>query len=331
MYDVVCFGSAVLDVAVRSSQFKVLKNQQMSGGVAMCEVYGGKMDVDEISLCSGGGATNVGVGLTRLGHRVGSVFKVTRDKTGQLIMDQVKQEGLDTSLAIQELQGKSAMSVILIAPDGGRSILTYRGASKQLASSEIDWDKLNTKWFYISSLGGQMELLEDLFAFASTNKISVAFNPGRGELTEKTRLLKLIKKSTILFLNRLELASLVNKPYEDEKGLVESASTLGAMVTVVTEGTGGARALINGRQFQAKAFKIKSTDDTGAGDAFGAGFLSGILREVSLDQCLKMGVANGASAVQEIGAKSGLLNEREMHKWLEKSLVITEETIKHEA
>lgn len=327
MYGVVCFGSAVLDILVKSPHFKVIKSHQVSGGVAMAEVYGGKMDVDVIKMESGGGATNVGTGLTRLGVRCGSVFKLTRDNIGTLIAQQLAKEGLDTTLAIKQVEGDSAISVILVANDGGRSILTYRGASGQLTSSEIDWGKTKSRWFYISSLGGQMELLEDLFAFAKQNGINVAFNPGRGELQHKVRLLKLLDKCSILFMNRLELSNLVEAPYESDKKLIGEARNLKAELVVITEGNSGARVITKTQQIRADSFKVKSIDDTGAGDAFSGAFLAGIVQEKSLDVCLKMGIANGASVVGEIGAKAGLLNEKEMNKWLKKILTIVEEPL----
>lgn len=327
MYDVVCFGSAVLDILVKSPQFKVIKSHQISGGVAMAEVYGGKMDVDMIKMESGGGATNVGTGLTRLGVRTGSVFKITRDSVGSMITQQLVKEGIDTSLAVKQVEGESAVSVILVADDGGRSIMTYRGAAGQLTSPEIAWEKTKARWFYISSLGGQMELLEDLFAFAKQNGINVAFNPGRGELQHKVRLLKLMDKCSVLFMNRLELSNLVDVPYENDKKLITQAHKLKAELVIITEGNSGARVITKSRQLHADSFKVKSIDDTGAGDAFSGAFLAGIVQEKSLDVCLKMGIANGASVVGEIGAKAGLLTEKEMEKWLKKILTIVEEPL----
>ncbi len=293
----------------------------------MCEVYGGKTDVEQVWLQSGGGATNAATSLTRLGFRTGSIFKVASDRVGQIIVDELKKAGLDLNLMIKQATGDSAISIILVAPDGGRSILTYRGVGGQVGSDEIPWGRLTSKWFYLSSLGGQMELVEDLFAYAHQNQIPICFNPGKSELGHASRLRKLLPKATLLMVNRLELSQLTDVAYEDEKGLIKAASKLGILAVVMTEGIKGARVIAAGRQFKAPAFRVKSVDDTGAGDAFGSAFLAGILQEKDLATCLKMGLANGASAVTQVGAKGGLLSESQMDRWLKKNLTIVEEKI----
>jgi sugar/nucleoside kinase (ribokinase family) len=69
-----------------------------------------------------------------------------------------------------------------------------------------------------------------------------------------------------------------------------------------------------------EAFKVKMVDQTGAGDGFGCGFISGLIKGFDLEKALHLGVANGASVVGKIGAKEGLLKETEVNFWLEKPL-----------
>lgn len=329
MYDVVTIGSVVLDITVRSRDFRVVKGHQMQGGVGLCEVYGGKTDIDELTFTVGGGSTNAAVSFLRKGHKVGTVMKLGDDEMGTVIEKELDRYAINKQLMVKEEGGRSAVSVILVAPDGGRSILTYRGVSKDLESNEIDWEKLETtKWLYISSLGGQMSLLEDIVVFAANKGIKVAFNPGKAELVEKERLMRLLPKIEVLLVNRMELASLLGMGYENRQELLQKVKELDFKeVVVMTEGKEGSVVISHDRLVRAEAFKVKSVDDTGAGDAFGSGFVDGMIRGWSLADCLKAGAANGASEVTKVGVKEGLLSEKELNKWMKRELEIVEEGI----
>jgi len=72
---------------------------------------------------------------------------------------------------------------------------------------------------------------------------------------------------------------------------------------------------------------MKSVDDTGAGDAFVAGMVAGLVSGKDVEVALRMGLANGASEVALLGAKSGLLRRREMTKWLRRRVKMVEEKL----
>ena len=329
MFEVVCFGSAMVDVMVKSKDFKVMKSHQVSGGVALCEIYGGKTDVDSILMGMGGGATNAAISFRRKGITAAPVVKIATDLSGIFLNDKFLQAKLGTELVVRTDLGQTGMSIILVAPDGGRSILTYRGVSATLESREIDWDRLKgTRWFYISSLGGRMDLLEDILAFAGKESIKVALNPGRLELAHSSRLKLLLKKANVLFLNRLELVKLTGVDFDDKTTLFKATSLLGCPLVIMTEGKLGSVAITGGQTIQADAFRVNSVDDTGAGDAFGSGVIYGLLTGQPLDIALKIGAANGASQVTQIGAQTGLLTEGELQSWLKRPLNIVETNLK---
>lgn len=325
MADVVCFGSAILDILVKSGDFKVLKSHQLSGGVALCEVYGGKTEVDHISLAAGGGGTNAAVSFNRLGLAAVPVADIGDDDSGDYVLKKLKPENLNLNLLRPVPGGQTGISVVLIAPDGGRSILTARGVAAKLTSKEIPWEKLyQTKWFYVSSLGGNLALLEDIVFFAVKHGIHLALNPGRGELNEKARLKKLFGYLDVLLLNRMELAKLLGHDYEDREALLEDTKTLGCKLVVMSEGKTGASAIKPYELVKVDAFRVKSVDDTGAGDAFGSGTVAGLIKGYPLAKALKLGSANGASVVTQMGSQGGLLTQKESLKWLKKKLTVVE-------
>ncbi len=328
MKKVVCVGSAVMDILVKSSDLRVMKSHQISGGVAMCEVYGGKTEAEDISLETGGSGTNVAVGLARLGLTGATLAGVGDDWMKELIFNGLKLEGVETSLIQVGEKVKTGTSVILVAADGGRSIITYRGASKGVTSARVDWEKVGrADWIQIGATGGNFSLVEDLVGYAKEKKIRVGWNPGKGELAEGERVVRLLPKIELLILNRMEAAVLLRHLYEETKQMAKRLLDAGARMVSITDGKRGAGVAREGLWLTAPAFKTRSVDDTGAGDAFTAGLVAGTLAKKELAVVLQMGLANGASQVMQLGAKKGLLRKREMSKWLRRRVKMVEERL----
>lgn len=328
MKKVLCVGSATVDILVKSGDLAVLKSHQVSGGVALCEVYGGKTEAEEIDMQTGGSATNVAVGLARLGLATSVIARVGKDFFKERIIDSLKLEGVDISQIQEDEERGTALSVVLVAADGGRSIITSRGAAAKIDSRKIDWEKVGgADWLQIGPLGGNISLVEDLIAFARSKKIGVGWNPGKIELTQKERVFRLLPKVDLFVVNRMEAAQLLRHNYEDMKEMAVKMLKQGGGRVVITDGKRGAGVASEGRWIFAPAFKTKSVDDTGAGDAFVAGIVAGLVFGKEIEEALKMGLANGASEVTALGAKSGLLRKKEMTKWLRRRVKMVEEKL----
>jgi len=165
-YDVISIGSATLDIFVKSNQFKVVEDNTYDSGLGLCEAYGAKIEVEDMHMASGGGGTNTAVSFARKGLKAGVIAEMGKDLPAQTILHELSDEGVDTSMMVQEGTEKTAVSVIMTSFEGGRSIITFRGASAMLQEKDIDWDKINAKWLYVTSLGGQLDLLRKLVEFA---------------------------------------------------------------------------------------------------------------------------------------------------------------------
>jgi sugar/nucleoside kinase (ribokinase family) len=327
MQRVVVIGAAVVDVLLKSKSLRVLKSHQVEGGVAMCEVMGGKIEAEDGILVSGGGGTNVAVGLHRLGEAVKMISRVGNDELSEILIKQLEKETVDLSF-LQRAKGKTGLSAVLVATDGGRSIVTYRGESGEIEKNEINWEEIKkADWIQISSLGGEMELLEDIVAFALEHGIKIGVNPGKKELIQKERMLKLLPKFDLFNVNRMEAAEFWGHHYDDEETLVKKFVEAGVRLLMITDGKKGAGVVSKGRWVKMDAYPNKSVDDTGAGDAFVAGVVAGILAGKSNEEMVKMGLANGASVVSKLGAKEGLLNNKEMEKWMKRKLKTVEQNL----
>lgn len=300
-FDVICFGSAIVDIFLQSESFKLVKKEEK---VLLCEGYGEKIEIDQRTICSGGGGTNTAVSFARQGLNSAVVCRLGDDVFGQFIIEDLNKEGVNTEFLVQKKE-ETDNSIILIGPDGGRTILVCRGKT-HLEIGNIPWQKLNSKWFYITSLEGNLELAEKIITLADENDIKVGWNPGKKELSNKEKVKNLASRVEVFNLNRSEMENLLEMDL-DEDSFWQAVRKLKVPLTVVTDGRNGAYLLHDQGLHFLPTPKTDPVDETGAGDAFGSGFVSGLIRGMEIKSAFDIAMENGASVVQYIGAKQGLL------------------------
>jgi sugar/nucleoside kinase (ribokinase family) len=315
-FDVVTFGSAFVDVYLSSADFKIVKSGKVASGTALCQVYGGKIALDKMVMTTGGGATNAAVGFERLGLQAGCVCCVGRDDWGLFVRKELKREGV-SQLYIQQVDEPTSYSTILVAKDGGRSALVYRGASNKLSWRKVAWDKLSPSWFYVSSLGGDLTMLTKIIRVAQEKGIKVALNPGSKEIAAEEKLRAFLPYVEVLLVNQQEAAKLTRHLYKNREEILKDVAKLGAKMVAVTAGRRGATLLRGKKQIQIAGLKVKTIEETGAGDAFGCGLVAGLIKGWSMEKALQLAIANGAAVTEHFGPKAGLLFEPEAMKWLE--------------
>ncbi len=305
MFDVISLGTATYDVFLRSD------GMQINDG-DICVRYGAKLEVNEIYFDYGGGGTNSAVTFARQGLNVAAVVQIGNDFFGKKIVKELKKEKVDTNL-IDIQEGFTDYSTILWAPDGGRTVLVYRGKTK-LEAENIAWDKLDAKWFYVASLEGNLEILEKLQG-------KIMWNPGGRELKQKEKLLSLLPKITVLNLNKEEMIELL----EDEKDLLKKAQELPCEYVVITDDKRGASLWDKKNSVWWKSGIFEDSprvETTGAGDAFGSGLATGFIKGLPLDHCLYLASANASSVVSMVGAKKGILRDKDLSLWDKNKLKI---------
>ena len=306
MLDVISIGGATIDIFIKSKQLIVDNN-------LLSLEYSSKNEISQSLICSGGGATNSATSFSRLGLKSACLSLIADDHLSDYIIDDLKKESIATNLLIKNKNDTTDFSVVLVAPDGGRSILTNRGATR-LEEKNINWNKISkTKWFYITSLEGNLELLEELIGFAKENKIKIALNPGNRELSQQKKLLPLLKLVDFLLLNKTESENLVGLSMDD-KDFWPNLISLSPLTFVVTNGRDGAFVHSNDKHFFSPIIKIKPVDETGAGDAFGSTFISALIYKQTPENALFWAIKNSASVVSHLGAKPGLLTLKQIKK-----------------
>lgn len=305
-------GAAVQDVFLsHSDEFKpVVENPEES---FMQLTMGGKADVNKVNFSTGGGAMNAATTFARQGHETIFIGKIGHDPAGEAVLADLDKESINAEHMAYSKKYNTGYSVILLAPNGERSILTYRGASTHYRVVNFEHVKnLEADWLFLSTLSGNFEVLEYLVETAHKKGMKIAFNPGKKELADAERLHNLLDKLTILNANKEEMQLL----FEGETSVDLARAAAGTVpYVVVTDGPKGAVACDGEKIVKAGMYEdVPVTDRTGAGDAFISGFTVKISEGGSLEDALTFGSANSTSVVGQIGAKSGILNEgAELH------------------
>lgn len=317
MYDVIAIGSATRDFFLKSKLFKVVKDKDFVTGEAQCFAFGTKVEIDDLFVANGGGASNCAVTFARQGLKTAYVGKIGDDHSGKIILDSFKKEGIDISLVKKVTGVRTATSFILLTEEGEKTILNYNGASGTWKEEELPFDllsksKYKPRWFLISSLRGNLDLCVKLIAFAKTNDIKVATLPGQAELKHGPKsLAPILAGSDVFVLNRQEASQLTGISFESSNQITHSLCLLTRGIGVVTDGENGATVCDARNFYRVEAQKVKVLDTTGAGDAFASGFITGLICNQSIEKALQLAVNNSASVVSQIGAQTGILGKNQ--------------------
>lgn len=304
MFDVISIGAATVDIIAKSESLLVNNN-------LLSLSYSSKNEISDGLICSGGGATNSSSSFSNLGLRSACVAIVGNDPISSYVFNDLQKYHIDNYFLTQKIE-QTDYSIILVAPDGGRSILTNRGDSR-LEENNIDWDRLKeTKWFYITSLEGNIDLLEKIIGFANEFNIKVSLNPGNRELKQKSQLSPLLKFVDFLLLNETEAEEFMEMKIDDNPDFWKKLSECGAKIIAVTKGRDGAHVLYNGENYFSPILNVQPVCELGAGDAFGSAFVAGLIYGLQPKDALFWGIKNSASVVSKLGAKSGLLTLEEI-------------------
>ena len=273
---------------------------------------GEEVGIFDVKKVPGGSAANTIVALSRLGAEVGFVGIVGTDEEGELIVDGFRKEGVETR--IRKEDGYTGAAIGFVDAPGERALYIYPGVNDEFCMADIDKEFVNNAKFLHTSSFVNKEQLEMQCELAKSVKSKLSFSPGmlcfKYELGD---LEGVIERSEVVFLSHDELTSLVKgESYEKgadillNRGARIVCVTLGELGCYVTDSTGAAHIIA--------AYPTDVVDTTGAGDAFAAGFLYGLLHEKSIQESGKLGNMVASFCIREYGARKGLPFKRVLEK-----------------
>lgn len=267
---------------------------------------GAKLSVDDAVFATGGNALNAATTFVRQGLDSRFMGIVGTEPSGEVVIKTLDDEGIDARYVRQSNAYRTSYSTILLAPTGERTILTCHGTKLRADGSDLTLSAITeADWLYVSSLNS-MELLEKIVTLAAKNNTQVAINPSPFELQHAHKLRPILEDISVLLANKEEMQLIVEGQTPDE--LIRHAAHI-TQTVVLSDGPNGVWATDGKQLVKAGMYEdVKVIDRTGAGDAFGSGFVAMHAQGKDLATAVTFASANATSVVTEIGATKGILH-----------------------
>jgi len=281
----------------------------------------GETVVSESKSFPGGSAANTIYGLARLGVSAGFTGVIGDDTEGEMLIQDFRKARVDTSQIKVKTGAKTGSVICLSDTLGRRSLYVVPGANNLLAENDLDLTYINQAgMLHISSFAdyGQFKILLDLMERVDSS-VRLSFAPGVLYAAKGLKALTpILSRTHILFINHDEIKQLTGKDIADG---AQSCIDQGCSIVVVTLGRGQKLELSRGvvtaigyiRDAETEYILQPSNqglaspiDTTGAGDAFAAGFLYGLLEGRSPKECGHLGDIVAQFSITKIGARQGL-------------------------
>jgi len=279
-----------------------------------------------LELKIGGAESNLAIALSRLGLSVGWMSYLGDDEPGQLVLDRIRAEGVDTS---QVRRTKDHPTGLYLREQVGADVRVYYyrqgSAASAMQKDAFDVDYLSGATF-VHLTGITPALSEDCRAFvlwavreasASGARVSLDVNY-RSKLWRPQEAREFVEKVLpevyLLFAGDEEARALWGR---DDETLVRELSGIGPEEVVLKTGSTGSLALVDGEILEHPAFTVAEVDPVGAGDAFAAGYLAGHLWDLPAEERLRVANAMGALSVATLGDYEGLPGRDELQAFLD--------------
>ncbi len=315
MYDFLAIGGATRDAFFEISDGRIISDPTDPARPKLLGFeYGAKIVPDKAFFSYGGGAINTSVCLSKMGLSVAACLRIGLEGTGDILLRDVKEHGVDWRFVERDPILHTALSIIVDVPGADRVIFQYPGANSNLEVNNLDGIK--TEWIYLTSLTGKsIDLLPRIAKKAASENVKLVFNPGETQVKAGYESLRgVIGSSFVLMVNREEAAHLVisennQAPVSDIRDLFAAARTWGPRYVVITNGLDGSFVCDGRLIYYLPRYSVDTKDMTGAGDSYGAGFIAGLMKySGNIGKAMKLATANAASVVSQMGAHKGSLD-----------------------
>ena len=301
-------GNAIVDVLCKVSDEFLTQHSLTKSTMKLIDEVEFKKLLSSLKIeetISGGSVANSIVGLSQLGNQVGFIGKVSDDKFGQKYEDGLKKEKVKYLYKKKQEKIPSGSCLILITPDSERTMCTFLGTAGKINDDDIreeDIKKAEIVFLegYLWDEGGPKKAFDK--AIVHSKKVAMSLSDLFCVERHKLHFMELVKnKLDIIFANEQEILSLIDsKTFEEAVSFSKEIKKN----VIITRGQKGAVSVKEDQVIEVNAqSNLKIKDLTGAGDLFAAGYLHGVINQLSTKECLIKGTELSSKIIQKIGAR----------------------------
>ena len=307
--EILGIGNAIVDVICKVEDDFITKNNLTKSTMKLIfdenEFKNLLSNLKIEKTVSGGSVANSIVGISQLGNEVGFIGKVNDDELGSKYEDGLKQENVKYFYSKKKEELPTGTCLILVTPDSERTMCTFLGTAGKINENDVDINAVkNSKITFLEGYlwdEGDPKTAFDK-AIQNSNRVAMSLSDLFCVERHKPHFLDLVKnKLDITFANEQEIMSLIDTKNFDD--VVSFSKNLKKLI-ILTRGEKGSIA-INGDEVEECGVQknLNIIDLTGAGDLFAAGFLHGIVNNLSTKESLEKGTEMSSKVIQQIGAR----------------------------
>jgi sugar/nucleoside kinase (ribokinase family) len=325
-YDVTGIGNAIVDIIGRCDDAYLSTIGAAKGSMRLVDadeivkIYGGMGPAVEIS---GGSAANTLAGLASFGGRAGFIGKVADDEFGRIFSHDIRSIGVHFNSAPVSGSMPTSRSLILVTPDGERTMNTFLGISTDLTGGQLDRDLIRDSAIlylegYLFDRPDAKQAFQDAVSVAkgAGRKVALSLSDAFCVDRHRAEFLALIRSGVdIVFANETEIKSLYETQSFDEAA---KHARRDIKLAALTRSAKGSHIFSDGKDIAISAAPVAQVvDTTGAGDLYAAGFLYGVAYGLSLETSGNLASLAAAEVISHIGARPAVpLNQLARQKGL---------------
>ena len=255
------------------------------------------------SSAAGGKGANQAVSAARSGAQTAFIGEVGKDNSGQMMLDEMKANGIDVAGIRENDQVGTGTASILLDENGQNSILIYGGANQQLSPTDVEAakDKITAADFVVAQFETPQAATLRAFQLAKANGVTTILNPAPAQKIDP----EVLKLTDLIIPNETESAELTGVIITDETSMLISAAKfaqMGVRNLIITVGAKGAFYCTQDGYSFIPAFKVNAVDTTAAGDTFIGALSSQLKPDMSnIEKALVYAQRASSLAVQKMG------------------------------
>ena len=311
LYDITGIGNAIVDLLARADDSFLSRHDMRKGGMTLIDADAATRLTAEMPdgrTASGGSVANTCAVAAALGARVAFLGKVAKDELGDAFRRDITALGVHFPTAPLEASVPTARCLILVTPDGQRTMNTYLGAGGEFGLHDLDETVIAAsaityfEGYLFDPPAAQAAFAEAAkMARAAGRQTALSLSDAFCVDRHRAGFRRLIADGIdILFANEAEVCSLYERNSFDEAA---ADAARDVKLAVLTRGEAGSVILHAGETVQVAAAPATVVDTTGAGDAYAAGFLAAYTRGADLRTAGELGSRAAALAIGQVGAR----------------------------
>ncbi|MDQ2692378.1 MAG: ribokinase [Chloroflexota bacterium] len=300
MADIIVVGSLNTDLVVQAPRFPK-PGETISG--------------EDLQIIPGGKGANQAVAAARQDKSVAMVGRVGNDSFGPELIENLKQNNVDTSHVRIDSESATGTAIIVVAEEGQNSIVLSPGANGKVASDDVKDVSFSDYKLLLLQLEIPIEAVAEAARQARESGLRVLLNPAPAQSLPD----ELLSLPDFIVPNESELSLLTGLPVNDIPSAEAAARLLlkrGIRNVIVTLGARGALIVNQEMTKHIPPFHVEVVDTTAAGDAFIGGFSSALLQDQTLEEAVRYGCACGALATTKFGAQPSLPTKEEVERFI---------------